>query len=298
MRLASTSILALAIPALMLSACSAEKSEEAAAPVQDAAAESAASSTEGSVPSIGRAAAPGVAFTYQYAFSLPSEAISKVQREHAAACEKLGTARCRITGMSYDKSGDDQVSAKLDFLLAPDIAHSFAADAENVVEKAEGKLANANVSGENAGDAIKLSQADSAGIQAEVARLQARLAAKGLSGSERAEIQRQIGDLQGQLRGNVADRKAREASIATTPVSFTYATQGALDGNGSLFGQAAGAGWSSAKGVFGLISIVLGFALPWLALAGLIWLALRGIKARRVARHSVDTSPAQSAPLQ
>lgn len=299
MRNLSTSILALAAPALLLAGCSAQKSEDASAPAGDAAAESAAVAQDKGGPDISRAAAPGVAFSYDYAFSLPSDAISKVQREHAAACEKLGTGRCRITGMSYDQNGEDQISAKLDFLLAPDIAHDFAADGVSAVEKAEGKLDNAAVAGENAGDAIKLSQSDSAAVQAEVARIQARLAAKGLTGAERAELQSQIAGLQGQLRGNAAERRAKEQTIATTPVRFTYASQGALGGNSNLFGQAASAGWNSAKGVFGLIAIVLGFALPWLALAGLIYFAVRGIKARRIARHSVTpATAAEPTPLQ
>src|SRR5881628_1327936 len=44
-------------------------------------------------------AAPGVAFNYKYAFRLPAERITAVQEEHAEACEKLGVARCRITGL-------------------------------------------------------------------------------------------------------------------------------------------------------------------------------------------------------
>ena len=43
-------------------------------------------------------AAPGVAFAYHYAFRLPSDHIAAAQEAHAQAGEKLGIARCRITG--------------------------------------------------------------------------------------------------------------------------------------------------------------------------------------------------------
>src|SRR4051812_15014720 len=52
-------------------------------------------------PEISPPAAPGVAFNYRYAFRLPANRIGQIQEEHAAACEKLGAERCRITGMLY-----------------------------------------------------------------------------------------------------------------------------------------------------------------------------------------------------
>ena len=58
-------------------------------------------------PGIAPSAAPGVAFNYRYAFRLPGERISAVQEQHAAACEKLGLDRCRITGMRYRLVNDD-----------------------------------------------------------------------------------------------------------------------------------------------------------------------------------------------
>src|SRR5687768_3378362 len=52
-----------------------------------------------STPSIAVTAAPGVAFNYQYGFSLPAERVAAVQEQHAQLCEKIGIAQCRITGM-------------------------------------------------------------------------------------------------------------------------------------------------------------------------------------------------------
>src|SRR3546814_9829361 len=46
-------------------------------------------------PNIGVTSAPGVAFNYAYAFRLDDSRIAAVQEEHAAACEALGTTRCR-----------------------------------------------------------------------------------------------------------------------------------------------------------------------------------------------------------
>jgi Domain of unknown function (DUF4349) len=268
MRSFPRSLVALSIPALLLAGCGQEKSAEA--PAQDAA--STANSTAESGPGISGVVAPGVAFRYDYAFTLPGKSISQVQQQHAAACQRLGPNRCRVTGMSYDQPGEDRVSARLDFLLAPDLAHSFGNEAISVVEKAEGKLENASVQGENAGDAIRLSQSDSAAIQAEIARLEARLAAKGMANAERVELQQQVAALREQLRGQAADRKSNEAAIATTPVSFAYASEGIMAGSGT-FAKAASASWMSMESLIAFLSLVLGVTLPWiLAIGGGVWI--------------------------
>ena len=54
---------------------------------------------DASAPGVNVTSAPGVAFNYSYAFRLPGNRISQVQEAHAAACEKLGIDKCRITGM-------------------------------------------------------------------------------------------------------------------------------------------------------------------------------------------------------
>lgn len=268
---------------LALSACG-KKADEATSAAGDVSAGSKAG------PAISAAVAPGVAFAYNYAFTLPGKAISKVQQQHAAACQTLGPSRCRVTGMSYEQPREDDVSARLDFILAPDITASFGNDAVAAVEKAEGKLDNASVHGENAGDAIKLSQSDSAAIEAELSRLEARLAAKGLTAAERAELQQQAGSLREQLRGKASERATAEASIATTPVSFAYSSESVLAGKGT-FGKAASASWSSAQGLLSLLLLFGGIALPWLGIGGLIVLGWRWLRRARVRPVAVEPSP-------
>ncbi|MBN8501860.1 MAG: DUF4349 domain-containing protein [Sphingomonadales bacterium] len=259
---------------VLLAACSTEKSDEAAAATDVVSGESAPPGVPGGV-------APGVAFRYDYAFTMPAKGISRVQQQHAAACQQLGIGSCRVTGMRYDQPGADQVSARLDLLLAPDVAHSFGNEAIGLVEKADGKLDNAAVQGENAGDAIKLSQSDSAAIEAEIARIDARLAAKGLTAAERLELQQQVAGLREQQRGQAADRQAKEAAIASTPVTFTYASQGILTGDGT-FTKAASASWSSLSGMIALLTLILGVALPWAAMIGGVILLWRWLRRRSV----------------
>ena len=284
-----TLLLACTVPLLILSACAAEKSEEAAATPEQA-----ASSADAAGPDIARSVAPGVAFNLAYAFTLPAKTIPDIQQQHAAACAKLGTNRCRVTGVNFDQSGEDQASGRMDFLLAPDIAHSFASTATRLVEQADGKLDQANVTGENAGDQISLSQQDSAALQAEIKRIEARLAARGLTPRERAELQRQLGDLNREIDGQVNTRNRLEKAIATTPVSFSYASEGLIGGSGT-FAKAASASWSSVEALLGFVAFIAGVALPWLLLIGLIVAIARSPLVRRL---TGKTPPAEAAAPQ
>ncbi len=91
-------------------------------------------------PNINVSAAPGVAFNYRYAYRLPNARIAPAQEVHAAMCEKLGIARCRITGMRYSLVNERDVSASLELKLEPAIARSFGKDATKVVTDAQGML--------------------------------------------------------------------------------------------------------------------------------------------------------------
>jgi hypothetical protein len=121
----------IAIACVLLAACSQspQDRENSTVSSNDAAPAAAMREEAGSggmaPPGISPHAAPGVAFNYAYSFVLPSKAISAVQESHAAACEKLGIARCRITGMRYSLTDEDSVSAQLTFKLDPALARAF-----------------------------------------------------------------------------------------------------------------------------------------------------------------------------
>lgn len=266
--------------ALALVGCSEKQADDpASADTSSPSAETAAA--EEAVPDVGLGAAPGVAFDYNYAFRLDDDRIAKVQGEHAEACETLGTARCRIVDVRYQMVRENEVEAQTRFKLDPGIARKFGADALASVEKAEGVLADATVNGEDVGTEIGASQQRSAGATAEIARLEARLKQGGLDKGERAELQKQIGELRGQLGTERDDRRAGEARIASTTVVFNYVGTGGLPGIGhqNPFSNA----WSILLGSGGtLLSIVLVAAaaiLPWallIALAVFLWRRFRG----------------------
>lgn len=283
MRSTSPLIVPVASALLLLGACS-QKSEDSAA---DAAAETSTgggaemASSSKDAPGLTSSAAPGVAFRYDYAFTLPTKAVSRVQQQHAAACERLGPDQCQITGMAFEQPSEDEVSARLDLLLAPELAQRFGGAAIAAVERAEGSVERAGVFGDNAGGAIEDSQRQSATIRAGLARIEKRLQIKGLGADERRDLLRRADELRGQLGEERQRRGVKEAALAMTPVQLSYASEGLFGGSGNPFTKAATVSLGSFGTMLSTLLALLGIALPWLLVLAVVGLIVRLRRAQR-----------------
>lgn len=284
----------LSIPLFVLAACSGNEetgkdtnarsdvASEAAAPAEIAAADATSEAVEGEPPKIGPEAAPNLAFEYNYAFKLPDKKIGAVQQEHVEACAVLGNARCQVIDMKFEQQEDD-VQASLAFNLDPTIAFKFGRDAIASVEKAEGVLADGNVTGTNVGGEIEDSQGRSALLQGQLDRLEKRLAAKGLAPKERASLADRAEDLRKQLDDEQDGRAKGEGKLAMTPVQFTYTSDGGVPGFGkeNPLTNAAELSANSFAAMVSFVLMFLGIVAPWLALAAIIVLLLRSPFGRR-----------------
>lgn len=175
-------------------------------------------------------AAPGVAFNYHYAFSLPAERISAAQEEHAGACEKLGIARCRITGLRYQLVGEGRVVAMLAFKLDPSLARQFGKEGIAAIQKAEGTLVDAEITGTDAGAEINRIAAERARAQEELTRIDRELARPGLSASERTELQQQRAEIAQRIEAGKTSTSEQRESLANTPMVFDYRSGRAVRG--------------------------------------------------------------------
>jgi hypothetical protein len=183
-----------------------------------------------SPPNISPSAAPGVAFNYNYEFNLPDERISATQEAHASACEKLGLARCRITGMSYSVDQDERVTAELDLKLDPIIARQFGKSAQNSVVANDGKLIRLDVGSSDEGEKIDQATRQSSDTSGQIAQLQQELA-KTKSGTDaRASLMNQIQALQQQASAQSRTIETSQAALATTPMQFHYYGRGGVPG--------------------------------------------------------------------
>ena len=222
-------------------------------------------------PGITPTAAPGVAFNYRYAFRLPAARIGAVQEQHAAACEKLGASRCRITGMHYEQQGEDEISAELAFKLDPALARGFGREGIQAVERSEGELRSADITGEDVGSDIAAGNQQGAQIGEEIARIEQQLARAGLGAAERAQLQQQAQELRASARSNQARQSDQRAALASTPMVFHYQA-GEIGAPIALAARRSADIFARSLATLIVIGVTL---LPWAVLALLFWLAWR-----------------------
>lgn len=176
----------------------------------------------GDVPDLAGNATTGVAFTYGYSFELPSRAIAELQEAHAQACERVGVANCRITGLAYNVDRDGTARASLSVKVASRIARRFGREAVVTAERGGATLIGAEISGEEA--TPEASTAATQVAEGDVAALDRQIADPKLSPAERAELRAQRAQQVAAARASAADASGARERIATTPMAFSYQT--------------------------------------------------------------------------
>ena len=211
-------------------------------------------------PGIAVTAAPGVAFNYRYAVRLPAEKLAAAQETHAEACEKLGVARCRITGMRYRVLGENSNEGTLLFKLDPTLARAFGKQGIDAITAAEGELVDAEITSTDAGAEIAKQQGLGAQAAAELQRIDGELKRTDLKSDERAELQNQRAAITDRITAAKASVGEQTESLANTPMEFDYESGPAIQGfDGS-------APITSAANVFvGSAAVTIGFVLTLLA---------------------------------
>jgi len=233
-------------------------------------------------PGIVPTAAPGVAFNYKYAFRLPAARIAEVQEANAAACEKLGIAHCRITGMHYQLVRENEISGMLAFKLDPALARQFGKDGIAAVAKAEGMLVESEISGVDAGAAIASADREAARIATERAAIEARLKQPGITADERARIEDELAQLRAALERTRTTKTDSVESLATTPMVFTYGSGDLVpgfDARTPLHDALSTAG-ATIVGTVAVVIVIAGALLPWALLLLIAWFAWRAVRPR------------------
>lgn len=264
-------LLALLLSTTWLASCGQSPSEERANPAQES------RSDQNSGPSISPTAAPGVAFSYAYQYRLPALRIAKVQEEHAQACERLGIAKCRITGMRYTVRSEDRIEAMLAFKLAPEIARQFGKGGIAAVEKAEGMVIDTEISGTDVSDTIATARQNADEIGQQIARLEAQLAKGGLTATARGDLIAEISNLRGEQRDTNSSRASSEAALASTPMVFTYASGELIPGFDvrSPLSEAFQTAVGVLIGILSVLIVAIAFLGPIAALVAIVLLGWR-----------------------
>ncbi|OYY68448.1 hypothetical protein [Sphingomonas sp. 28-63-12] len=270
------------VTALILAGCS-QKPESGAREGRNA---DAAMSEAAAGPGIEVTAAPGVAFAYEYLFRLPGQGIARAQEAHAQACEKLGIARCRISGMHYAVGeAPADVTATLNLKLDPTIARKFGTEGIDAIVKAGGSLGGADITGVDAGGAITAIDRAVAGARAELQEIDQKLATLRAKAPERFALAQRATEIRQQLAERASSRSEQVDSLATTPMTFRYVASSAIPGfdSGAPLYTGYLIGKQSLFVALTVLIVVIGVGAPWLLFALLIgWLyRVSGLRALR-----------------
>jgi len=246
-------------------------------------------------PNVGPTAAPGVAFNYRYAFRLAAPRIAEMQEQHAQMCERLTVARCRITGMYYRVVNDRDIEAMLAFKLDPAIARVFGRQGVEAVVRAEGMLTESEISGTDVGTSIRAAGRSLADLQADLARIEARLAGRIPSG-ERESLEYEAQQLREQIRALRDTRSEQQQSLATTPMVFRYGSGDLVPGfaqRPTLKQALRQAGDNFVDGATMLLILVVTL-LPWALAIALIWAIVLFVRRRWFPKKEAEAPPASA----
>lgn len=267
---------------LILSSCSEKPAEEAAEEAKD-------SSYAG--PQISASAAPNVAFVYDYVFSLPNSAVSILQEQNAAACEKLGPSQCQITGMRYDLVRGDNVTGSLTLSLDRNIARLFGKDSVAASDRLGGKLTSASIEGQDLTSQIASAKRESSSRSYQIANIEKQLTQPNLGDRERAELRSQLETLRSSLDEDRNSQASAETQIALSPMTLHYYGTDELSLSDNPITSAGGAFLASATSLLSVLLLGLAYGLPWL-IAGLLLIAVwRTSPIRRIRAYVMSKAP-------
>lgn len=208
-------------------------------------------------------ATAGGAFDYRYAYRLPGRDVKAVQEAHAAGCDKLGPARCRILNLRYRVDAKNHISALLTLSIDPSIARNFGEAATRTVTGQGGALVDTEIAGADTTAAARSG--------ALVARLREQLAnaqAQGPAGADRATRLRTALE-------TIAEVEAGQGqTMATSPVLITYSSGKPAPGLTSNSASFEGAG-DKLVGSLSVMADVLAGVGPWIALMAVAVFVLR-----------------------
>lgn len=234
---------------------------------------------------------PRIAYSYGYAFRLPASAVATVQERHLELCRSLGAARCRVVGLHRGTGEDGAAAASLELQVAAAIADPFGRRLVALAAGAGGEAIERTVSTEDLSRQMVDSEARIRTREVLIRRLTWLLETRSGNIQQAVEAERAINTAQEELeaaRAWLADMRSR---VAMSDLSIEYRVTAAAspEARGPLARSVANVGDLFVESVAALV-LVVGALLPWLALLGLVFLAVRAIRRRG------EAAPAQEPP--
>jgi hypothetical protein len=241
---------------------------------------------------------PQIAYSYSYAFRLPSSSLSLVQETHLTLCDQLGPARCRVEKMERSASQGNYTGATLTLQVAAPIARAFG---DRLVAAATGNGAETierGITGEDLSKQIVDTDARIRTKEALINRLTELLRTRSGNIEQAVQAERAVNDAQEELERARAEITEMRGRVAMSAIEIQYQSSARLGGGfteplrdsfgmiGFLFAQS-----------LSLLITAIAALLPWALVAGAGWWiwkrAVPRLRRGRLPRNE-DSDPVQS----
>jgi len=269
----------LASAALTLTACSEAEQGRDAPPAEIVAQDSASASSSSETASAAEeipVSLPHLAYAYDFLFSLPSEDLRRLQRQHATLCEQQGPASCQIAGMTTQGQIEDEMSGELQLLVATSHARAFGALLEDEAESMGAEQRTANIATEEVSKQLVDTEARLASRIELRDRLREVLRTRRGTVEELIEAERGVAGVNEEIDQARAWLAETEGRVAFSQMTVRY--ESAVPVGGDLLGPV--------KAAFGSVGSILGWMLAAMIICGAVVLPILGVMfgVKRLAR--------------
>ena len=224
---------------------------------------------------------PRIAYTYGYSFRLDRDRIAAVQERHLALCRQLGPALCRIIAMQRGESAGGDAGASLKLQVAAALAERFGRGLVEVAGAEGGETVDRSIAAEDLSRQMIDSEARIRTREVLIQRLTVLLQTRSGNIAQAVEAERAINTAQEELeaaRASLADMNGR---VAMSAIEIAYAARGPAPGAVNPIVQAVDSVASASASSVAAMIVIVGVALPWALLGGLVFLAVRALRRRR-----------------
>jgi hypothetical protein len=227
-------------------------------------------------------AVPRIAYTYGYTLRLGPGRIASVQERHLALCRRLGAVRCRVVSMRQGLGEGGEASGQLKLQVAAPLAEAIGPALTAISARGGGDTVDRSIAAEDLSRQMVDSAARIRTREVLIRRLTALLETRSGNIAQAVEAERAINTAQEELdaaRNWLAEMQGR---VAMSAMEISYVARGAPAPAqpGPIAAALAQLGALSAGSV-GMMIVLVGVALPWLALGIVILLVARFVRRRR-----------------
>lgn len=163
-----------------------------------------------------------IAYTYEYAFAVPSRRLQELMEAQKAACQQAGPAKCYIVSSSTNGLGQDSASGQMQIKAAADWIASFQSGLPTSLKGFDARIDSTNTEAEDLTTQIIDITARLNSNKTLRDRLQALLKDRPGKLGDLLDIERELARVQGEIDSTESVLAAMKLRVAMSTLTLSY----------------------------------------------------------------------------